>query len=208
MVGKLVGKMATSTVHGLLTFLAGASAHPIVDAWRAQSRALDHANDLSLKAPQSDTPKIPEVWSANMRQVIKINGMPVPFAGGEGRYASDSRLWVRRSIQQVGNKIMYAPAEFVSTPLEWLNQTQYADRIFSGVDIENAKYPAPLGGPSGFRDLFSWVRGAKLAGTVSVHGFSYHEWTLTSKFPFEASFRLHTSLDDSVPHAFEENVTL
>jgi len=188
----------------LLALVHAASAHPVVDAWRAQANALRHANARSrtVKSPQTAKPAIPKVWSATVLQRITLDGKALPFTGSAGRQTSDATA--RRSISQGGSKVPYAPLSFVGTPLEWLNQTQYADNEFTGIDLENTKYPGNLDQSSGFHDLFAWTIVAKLVGTVG----SYHRWEYSIETPYSASFVLLTSLDDTTPVQFLQNITM
>ena len=176
-----------------------------LDAYNLEASSLRDVNAAAAAARSvEEAPsgvRMPKIWSAQVYKSTVVDGQAMNLGGqGFGQLFSDATA--KRSIQTASYKVPYAPKEYIGTPLEWLNQTLYADGKFSGIEIENTRYPGGFGGPAGFQDLFAWTPFAKYGGKYNGSDV----WTFSVSFPYASSFLLLTHGAAHTPTYLKQDV--
>lgn len=169
------------------------------------------AADVPLSATDNSAlpPRLPKDWIAEVDLVQIINGKAAgnPFGNGGNHYRLCQDGTHQRLTQQSFSKMTAAPAEWVGTPLEFMNMTVYEGASFMAMEINHNKYDQTQGNGTGFQDIFQWVPAAHDGGVVTVGGQQLHRWLLKSNTPaVNVSMELLVDHRDK-PVIFSQNVS-
>ena len=85
------------------------------------------------------------------------------------------------SLWRVAVKFQWAPVEFVGTPKEFMNFSQFLTQGYMGFVLNGQKLDATTAYPgAAYTDPFGWLPFAKDGGSTTFNGTAVHEWTLSS----------------------------
>eukprot|EP01062_Namystynia_karyoxenos_P073474 TRINITY_DN70268_c0_g1_i1.p1 TRINITY_DN70268_c0_g1~~TRINITY_DN70268_c0_g1_i1.p1 ORF type:complete len:440 (+),score=110.39 TRINITY_DN70268_c0_g1_i1:85-1320(+) len=140
-------------------------------AMRRHPRLVLPPADLQLPpAPAGDErrpPVFPMNWITGMHSPLYP-----PFLGSPKVCQEGTK---RRTAYIVNGRMSFAPLQFVGTPQEWENVTQYMLDSFNGVLINGE---AILADPTPWADMFGWVPHSHYQGTVTRGGKQLPHWAL------------------------------
>ena len=91
----------------------------------------------------------------------------------------------KRSYQYISSIVPFAPASYIGTPYQWLNQSFFSNTGGMYMSSNNQTVEVLKGDGIGFEDIFYYLKFAKDEGKETLNG------TVTQKFKFSLSEKDH-----------------